>query len=127
MSPRSEPSDSYLFTTTTASSAARAAATAASWPPPVGSVHFWPAPPVHPHSCSGVPLAELDPVASRQSPWLVRVPAVAVHFWPAPPLQSYSWTLAPLAADPAVMHLPRARSVPSAPRVQFCALVALQS
>src|SRR3954451_21552030 len=87
MSPRSPPSDSNLLTNTTARSAARAAATAASCPAPVGSAHFWLAPVPQVHTCSGVPLVEALPVASRHRPWFTSVPLELVHFCPAAPVQ----------------------------------------
>src|SRR5687767_685264 len=98
--------------------------------PTVGRVHFWLAPPEQFQICSGVPSAELTPVASRH------LLACGLRSWPEPaahccaplPLQSQIWTLAPLAVEPAATsrHLPRARMVPSSPTVHCWAPVPLQ-
>ena len=74
-------------------------------------VHDWFEPPVQSQICSGVPSAELGPVASRQRPdagftsWL---DAVCVHCCAPVPLQSNNWTSVLFAVPAAVtsMHLP---------------------
>src|ERR1700760_2110676 len=93
-------------------------------------VHDWFEPPVQSQICSGVPSAELGPVASRQRPdagftsWL---DAVCVHCCAPVPLQSNNCTFVPLAVPAAAtsMHLPSDCSVP--PDAVHCwALVPLQ-
>src|SRR6185437_7794698 len=97
--------------------------------PPVGTVHFWLAPPVHDQICSGVPSAEDGPVASRHLPdaGLMSWPALTIHCWAPVPLQSYSWTLVPLAVPAAVtsIHLPSAWMLPLSASVHCWAFVPL--
>lgn len=100
-------------------------------PPPVGTVHFWLAPPVHDQICSRVPSAEVLPVTSRHllAAGLTRSrPAVAVHRWAPEPLQSHNWTFVPSAvpAEVTSRHLPSARTDPSAAIVHCWAAVPLQ-
>src|SRR6266567_1239294 len=96
----------------------------------VGMFQDWLLPPVQSQIWSGVPSAELLPVASRHRPdsgftnWL---DVVCVHCWAPVPLQVNSCTFVPLAVPAAAtsMHLPSARMVPSVPTVQDCAEVPL--
>src|SRR3569833_1104273 len=78
-------------------------------------VNDWFAAPVNVQICSGVPSAELGPVASRHLPdagFSSRLPE-AVNCWAPVPMQSYSWTRDPFSvpAEPTSLLLPSARKV----------------
>ena len=73
-------------------------------PPTATSFHFWFAPPVQLHCCTGAPSLVLQPVTSRHLPLSTLTisyspPATlsSFHCWLVPPPYAHCWTRAPSA------------------------------